>query len=137
MMIATVVGMVGGSIVAVLGLINFNLLLFSIGGFGFYNCWKQRQMLREMGPEEQEDQIDYSAAYEPQTPRRQRSRQSMRAAKKLRQQAMEARLEQEAHPIRSWQKVSAQGMSSLSWSERRALRKATQHRRKRDMELTR
>ena len=34
-------------------------------------------------------------------------------------------------------KVSANGMASLTWSERRALRKATEHRRKRDLELSR
>jgi len=135
MQIATVIGMVGAVIVAAVGLINWSWLLFSIGGLGFYTCWRQRQQLRELGPEEFGDQIDYSAAYEPQTPRRRRSRSSQRAIKKARRLAMENRLEQERID-QILAKVSAQGMASLTWSERRALRKATEHRRKRDLELS-
>ena len=48
-----------------------------------------------LGPEEYADETDYSAAYEPATPRRKRSRINQRAIKKARKQAMEARLEQE------------------------------------------
>jgi hypothetical protein len=33
-------------------------------------------------------------------------------------------------------KVSAQGMHSLTWGEKRALRKATERQRKRDLELS-
>ena len=135
MMIATVIGMVGAAIVCAVGLVNWSWLLFSIGGFGFYTCYRQRQMLREMGPEEYADETDYSAAYEPQTPRRHRRRLSQRAIKKARKKAMEARLEQERID-QILAKVSAHGMASLTWGERRALRKATEHRRKRDLELS-
>ena len=34
-------------------------------------------------------------------------------------------------------KVSAQGMNSLTWSERRELKKATEHQRRRDLEKVR
>jgi hypothetical protein len=55
--------------------------------------------------------------------------------KKARRVAMEARLEQERID-QILAKVSAQGIASLTWSERRSLRKATEHRRKRDLELS-
>ncbi len=140
MVIATTIGMFGAGAIAVLGLVNWNLMLLMIAGFGFYTCYRQRQMLREMGPDELGvggDQTDYSAAYEPQTPRRRvaRSRRSMRAMKKARKLAVEARSEQERID-QILAKVSAQGMASLTWSERRALKKATEHRRKRDLELS-
>ena len=92
-------------------------------------------MLREMGAEDPGDQIDYSAAYEPQTPRRRRSRVNQQAIKKVRKLEEKARLEQ-LRIDEILAKVSAQGMASLKWSERRALRKATEHRRKRDLELS-
>jgi Zn-dependent protease len=137
MRIATVVGMVGAIVVAAVGLLEHSWLLIFIAIFGFINCYRQRQMLQEMGPEDfgGGDSIDYSAAYEPQTPRRRRSRLSQRAIKKARRLAMESRLEQERID-QILAKVSAQGMASLTWSERRALRKATEHRRKRDLELS-
>ena len=138
MQIATIIGMFGAVAIGALGLIYWsgtNGMLFLIGAFGFYACWRQRQMLREMGPEDMQDQTDYSAAYEPQTPRRRRTRLSQRAIKKARKRAAEARLEQERID-QILAKVSAQGMASLNWSERRALRKATEHRRKRDLELS-
>jgi Zn-dependent protease len=138
MRIATVIGMAGAVVVAVVGVIEHSWLLFSIAVFGFITCYRQRQMLQEMSPDDfgSGDQTDYSAAYEPQTPRRRRSRLSQRAIKKARRQAMESRLEQERID-QILAKVSAQGMGSLTWSERRALRKATEHRRKRDLELSR
>jgi len=134
MQIATVIGMVGAVIVTAIGVTYWNWLLFSIGAFGFYTCYRQRIMLKETGPEEF-DETDYSAAYEPATPKRHRRRLSQRAIKKARKQAMESQLEQERID-QILAKVSAHGMASLTWSERRALRKATEHRRKRDLELS-
>jgi hypothetical protein len=127
--------MVGAVLLCGLGLAYWSWLLFSIGLFGFYYSYRQRQMVLQMGPEEYADETDYSAAYEPQTPKRHRRRVSQRAIKKARKVAMEARLEQERID-QILAKVSAQGMASLTWSERRALRKATEHRRKRDLELS-
>lgn len=135
MMIATTVGMIGAVAVSAFGIYERSWLLFTIAVFGFIECYRQRQMLREMGPDELGDGIDYSAAYEPQTPRRRRSRLSQRAVRKARKLALAARLEQERID-QILAKVSAHGMASLTWTERRALRKATEHRRKRDLELS-
>jgi len=134
MLIATVIGMVGAVVVGGLGLIYGWWILVFIAAFGFYTCYRQRQMLREMGPEEY-DETDYSAAYLPATPKRRRSRLSQRAIKKARKRAQEASLEQERID-KILAKVSAHGMVSLTWSERRALHKATEDRRKRDLELS-
>jgi Zn-dependent protease len=135
MRIATVVGMVGAVGVAIYGLINGTSMLVMIATFGFYACYRERMMLREMGAEEFGDGIDYSAAYEPQSPPKRRSRISQRAIKRARKKAMEDRLEQE-RTDQILAKVSAHGMASLTWSERRALRKATEHIRKRDLEMS-
>jgi Zn-dependent protease len=135
MLIACVVGMVGSVLMLAVGLATVSLFLILIGGSCLYNCFMIRKMTLANGPEDYADQIDYSAAYEPQTPKKHRRRLNQRAIRKARKVAEEARLEQ----VRIDQilaKVSAQGMASLTWSERRALRKATEHRRKRDLELS-
>jgi len=49
---------------------------------------------------------------------------------------MEARREQ-AHIDAILAKVSAHGMQSLTWLEKRALKKATEHQRQRDLESSR
>jgi Zn-dependent protease len=133
--IACSVGLVGSVLMVMVAIPTRSLLLGLIAVSCFINCLNMRRMTIAMGPEEHADDTDYSAAYEPQTPRRRRSRLSQRAIKKARRQAMESRLEQERID-QILAKVSAQGMASLTWSERRALRKATEHRRKRDLELS-
>ena len=116
------------------------LLLVLIAVFGFYQCYQQRQLLQEMGPEEFADSIDYSAAYEinpTTTHKRKLSRWSIRrAAKRAQKIATEERRERE-HIDAILAKVSAHGMHSLTWLEKRALKKATQHQRQRDLETSR
>jgi stage IV sporulation protein FB len=133
--IACSVGLVGSVLMVMVAIPTRSLLLGLIAVSCFINCLNMRRMTVAMGPEEHADDTDYSAAYEPQTPRRRRTRLSQRAIKKARKRAAEARLEQERID-QILAKVSAQGMASLTWSERRALRKATEHRRKRDLELS-
>jgi stage IV sporulation protein FB len=135
-LIACVVGMVGSSLMLMAAIKLGSILLGLIAVQLLWNCIMIRRMTIEIGPEEHADQTDYSAAYEPATPRRTRSRRSQRAIKKARKLAQEARIEQERID-QILAKVSAHGMASLTWSERRALRKATEHRRKRDLELSR
>jgi len=133
MKFATVVGMVGAVVAGMIGLALWWFLLILIAVFGFHTCYRQRQMLLEMGPEEYaDDGIDYSAAYEinPGKPKRASKRAATRAAKAVEAERVE---QQKIDAILA--KVSAHGMQSLSWSEKRALKKATEHQRQRDLEL--
>jgi stage IV sporulation protein FB len=132
---ACMVGLILGGILCVLSLAAGMFLTAVIFGSCVFNCFVIRKMTLANGPEEFADETDYSAAYEPATPKRHRRRLSQRAVKKARRVAMEARLEQERID-QILAKVSAQGIASLTWSERRSLRKATEHRRKRDLELS-
>ena len=130
MMIATVIGMIGAGIVGMIGLAGLSLTLILIAVFGFYTCWQQRIQLKEMGPEEWQDGTDYSAAYEPQTPKKSRMAQwrLKRARKRALNEAHEERVEQ-AKIDAILAKVSSQGMHSLNWMEKRTLKKATERQR--------
>jgi Zn-dependent protease len=135
-LVACAVGMVGSVLMLMVAIPKFSLLLGLIAVSCFVNCLNMRRMVIAMGPEEFADDTDYSAAYLPHSSsKRRRTRLSQRAIKKARKLAAEARLEQERID-QILAKVSAHGMASLTWSERRALRKATEHRRKRDLELS-
>jgi Zn-dependent protease len=138
MRVATAIGMVGAVIAAMIGLALFWFMLILIAAFGFYQCYQQRQLLQEMGPDEFGDGIDYSAAYEiDPTPKRKLSRWSIRRAAKRAQKvaAEDTREREQIDAILA--KVSAHGMHSLTWLEKRALKKATQHQRQRDVETPR
>ena len=141
MQIAIPIGMVGAVGLVVFGLAYLELTLMLIGGFGFHTCWRQRQLLRELGPDGFEDEGGgiYAAAYEPATPSR-RKRKTSRAAKRAvaqaRRSAVEAKLESERLDA-ILAKVSAIGLAGLTWRERRVLRRATENRRKRETELSR
>ena len=141
MQIATVVGMVGAIVLAGFGLAVWSLMFALIGAFGFHTCWRQRQLLREMGPDGFEDEGGgiYAAAYEPATPSRRKRKTSWaakRAVTQARRSAAEAKLESERLDA-ILAKVSAIGLASLTWRERRVLRRATESRRRRDIELSR
>lgn len=87
MMIATAIGMVGAIFVAAFGIAIGSLMFIMIAVFGFITCYRQRMQLKEVGPEEFQDSIDYSAAYEqPAVPKR-RHKISRRAIKKARRRA--------------------------------------------------
>ncbi len=129
-----ITGMVGAVILGAVGLATLGLFLVAIAIMGFIHCLQMRRALLAAGPEEFADSTDYSAAYETDSkPRRRRHRRAARRAIKL------ARAErQERERIdQILAKVSAHGMHSLSWLERRALRKATEHQRERDLETSR
>jgi hypothetical protein len=117
---------------------TWNIFLFFIAYSGFATCMMMRQRLAEM-PEDDLDETDYSAAYEIE-PGRKRSKLSRwsirRAARRAQKLAMEERREQQ-HIDAILAKVSAHGMGSLTWMEKRALKKATEHQRQRDLEMSR
>lgn len=139
MMLMLNIGMGGSIILAMVGIASMGsfgggLFLTLIAIFCFMNCLNTRRMLLAAGPYEMEDSTDYSAAYETHAPKPKRRNRwaAKRAIKLARQEAEERdRIDQ------ILAKVSAQGMHSLTWFERRALKKATEHQRQRDEELSR
>ena len=120
MRIAVVTGMIGAVITAMIGLATFSLMLILIAVFGFMACVQQRRMLLEMGPSEFEE-VDYSQSlYDSPSLKRANAR-----AKK-RNQRNAARTRAEERKIDNiLAKVSAQGMHSLTWWEKRTLRKGS------------
>jgi Zn-dependent protease len=143
-LIACGVGMVGAALMAMYGLANFGswyggVLLF-IGISCFMTCMSTRMATKAAGPWEEEDGgIDYSAAYDINAGRSKKPRRARwsarRAARRARKIAAEERSErQRIDAILA--KVSAHGMHSLSWLEKRALRRATEHQRQRDAEMS-
>jgi Zn-dependent protease len=133
MKIACVTGMFGGAVMAAVGLASGSLFLTLIAISGFITCVQMRRALLAAGPEEYSDVTDYSAAYDPYPRPKRRSRWAAKRAMKLARAEREER--QRIDEILA--KVSAHGMHSLTWLERRALRKATAHQRKRDEEMSR
>lgn len=146
MLIACVVGMVGASLMFMWGLMHagswYGLVLMFLAASCFLYCYQTRAMMKAEGPWAFEDENnDYSAAMwkpdevdEDQVRKRKSKRLSRRAVKKLRKQAQA----EEAEQVRLdaiLAKVSAHGMQSLTWKERRVLHKATQ--RQREVEVTR
>jgi len=135
MRFATVVGMIGAVAVVMFGLTVWSLMLILIGAFGFYTCYRQRQSLVEVGPDGFADEPGiYAAAYEFGSPKdkRRNERAARRAAQLARDEASE---QKRIDAILA--KVSAHGMQSLTWLEKRTLKKATEHQRQRDLELAR
>ncbi len=139
MLLSCVIGMVASVIGGMVALASRNLGLAVLAVMGFMYCLNLRRQLLAMGPEEYaSDETDYSAAYEPVTPPRRRkrtSRAARRAVAQARRSAVEAKLESERLDA-ILAKVSAHGMASLTWRERRVLRRATEKRRRRDIELS-
>jgi Zn-dependent protease len=136
MLISATVGMAASVLGAMIALASRNLGLAILAVCGFFVCFSYRRQLIAVGPEEYADETDYSAAYEqPFTPKRRHRHVSRRAIKKARKLAQQAQLEQQRIDT-ILAKVSASGMASLTWRERRALHKATERQRKRDLELS-
>ncbi len=108
-----------------------------IAGNGFYWCYKQRAMMRAEGPWafQEEDSMDYSASLfnnAPEHPKHKRL--NKRLLKRAQKREAEELVEQE-RVDEILAKVSAHGMQSLTWRERRALHKATERQRQRDAGL--
>jgi stage IV sporulation protein FB len=139
MMFACITGMVGAVIGAMIALASRQIWLAVLAVMGFVTCMNMRRALVEMGPEEYEDSIDYSAAYDINAGRPAKKKKSRwfagRAAKRARKIAAHERAErQKIDDILA--KLSAHGMNSLSWSEKRTLKRATERQRQRDAELS-
>jgi len=133
MMIACNTGLIGSLILGIFGILHGPLMILWIAIMGGFTCWQQKQITREMGPHGIEE--DYSSSLRmDDVPRRRRlSRRSIKKAQKraAAEQAEQARIDS------ILEKVSAHGMQSLTWWEKRTLRKATERQRQRDFELSR
>jgi hypothetical protein len=90
-----------------------------------------------MGPEAEygEEIPDFSASLRPDPPRKRR-RASRWMIRRLRKQAERDEAEQQRLDT-ILAKVSAHGINSLTWSERRALRRATERQRQNELEVSR
>ena len=136
MMIALTFGLVGSALMFAWSLMTGGGLLLFIAVWCFFTSWQMRAQMKSAGPWgfSDEDAIDYtSSLYEaPRKPTRADKRAEKRAAK-LERQSRAERLRIDA----ILDKVSRHGMHSLSWREKRALKKATEHQRQRDLELGR
>jgi len=119
---------------AMIGLAFGKLLLIIVAVNGILTCVSTLRMLKAVGPEEYADSTDYSAAYEqPAHAAPKRRKVNRRLVKKLRKQSAAAAAEREQID-QILAKVSSQGMESLTWREKRALHKATEHQRQRERE---
>lgn len=140
-MITSVVGMIGSVLMFMYGIAFwkswYGLILVFIAISCFWTCFQLRAQLKAAGPWEFEDEgIDYGASlWQPDEHKRKSKKISRRVARKLRRQAEQEENEQ-AQIDAILAKVSAHGMHSLTWSERRALKKATERQRRREIEVS-
>jgi Zn-dependent protease len=141
-MITAVVGMIGAVLMIMVGITRFTswygLLLILIGAGCLINCYQLRAMLKAEGPWAfEDDAIDYSASlWKPEDDRKRPRKLSRWTKRRLRKQA-DAEENEQSRIDAILSKVSARGMQSLTWSERRALRKATERQRRREVEVSR
>jgi len=138
MLITVTIGLVGSVLMAMAGLAMFpgGLLLLLIGINCFMTCFITRRELIAAGPYglEEGGGIDYSAAYDTGMPKRKKASKwsAKRAAKKI---AADKAEREQIDAILA--KVSASGMNSLTWLEKRALKKATEHQRQHEVAMKR
>ncbi|HEV2295253.1 MAG TPA: site-2 protease family protein [Tepidisphaeraceae bacterium] len=130
---SVIMGMIG---LATLGTLGGGLLLIFIGIMCFMNCLNMRRQLLAAGPYglEEDEGIDYSAAYDTGAPKRKRF-SKWRVKRAAKRAAADREEQRRIDAILA--KVSASGMNSLTWLEKRALRKATEHQRAADLALKR
>jgi len=121
MRFAVVTGMVGAVLVAMIGIATWSFMLVLIAIFGFVACLQQRRMLLEAGPYGF-NEVDYGESVFD-APKQRRT--SLGAKKQFQREAIRRHAEQ--HKIdRILAKVSAKGMHSLTWWEKRTLRKGSE-----------
>jgi hypothetical protein len=126
--------------IATFGTIGGGLLMILIAASCFFTCFQTRAMLRAEGPwgfqEEDTSTMDYSASLFNKADSAKSRKAAQRASQRAEKLAREEQVEQQRiDAILS--KVSAHGMHSLTWLEKRTLKKATEHQRQRDMERLR
>jgi Zn-dependent protease len=133
MRISCRVGMAGAVLLAIFGLFNGSMFTIFLAAFGFYDCFQQLRILKEMRSSDMEEEpYDLSAAWDnPDTPKA-RKKQKKGWLKSARKRALKDQAEQ-AKIDAILAKVKDKGLHSLTWWEKRTLRKATERQRQHDL----
>ena len=138
MMFACTTGMVAAVIGGMAAIAFMALGLAIMAGLGFYNCYMVRQQLRQAGPWgfQEEDSPNYAASVfggEPTATKKHRAlnKRSIRRAqvREHQEEALQAKVDV------ILDKVAQHGMHSLTWWEKRTLRKATEQQKKKELDL--
>jgi stage IV sporulation protein FB len=129
---ATITGMIGAVFGFFVGMYTSSGMLMFLAIAGFMTCFQMRRMLRMTADEESSEQYDLSAAWEipvaPKTRRKSKKRWVNAARRRaLADQAEQARIDA------ILAKVKERGLHSLSWWEKRTLKKATERQRQQDL----
>lgn len=130
---ACLIGMIGAAIMGAFGLATFaagGLLLVFIAASGFLTCYQMRLALQASSPEEWDHGPDYASSLRdpPQRRRKVKGRWFKWASRK----AAKERAEQ-AKIDAILAKVHDRGLHSLTWWEKRTLKKATERQRQQDL----
>ena len=134
---ASITGMVGAICFAAFGLVTQSLFIIFLAIWGFQYCLQLYRQLKANGPWAYQEDQDYGFEGRYGGSGTATARKlNARAIKKAQRLEREAAAEQEQIDA-ILAKVSASGMQSLTWLEKRALRKATERQRKRDAEMSR
>jgi Zn-dependent protease len=134
LMIETSVGMAGAVAMGLVSLAVGYWVIAVCMMFCFFQAYQRRLILNESGGEDWRDSFDFSSSlFGEEKPRRKRlSRRVIRRARRIAQQekAVRDRIDE------ILAKVSKTGITSLTWVERRALKRATQQCRRSETELS-
>lgn len=132
MMVTLTIGLFGGAALALVALVGGRLLTAMIAANCVWSCYQMRAQMKAAGPWAfQEEETDYSAAqWKPEKGSRGGDKAVRREAARVEREAAEERAEQERID-KILAKVSAQGMASLNFFEKRALKTATEKQRQR------
>lgn len=140
MVFACTTGMVGAAFGAAIALAFRNIGLGLLAFLGFMYCLNLRRQTVANGPyafSDEDSPVDYGASLRTSTRViRKRGRFSRWSAERVKKRAQEEAAEQ-VKIDQILAKVSAHGMHSLTWLEKRALHKATERQRQRDLETGR
>jgi Zn-dependent protease len=128
--IACAVGLIGSALMAMVGMTQNSMLLVFLAVSNVMVCVQMLMMLRA-GALDEPDEVDYSASLrnEPAGRVKKRKKRWFRAARKIasREQAEQAKIDA------ILDKVKEKGLHSLTWWEKRTLRKATERQRQHDL----
>jgi Zn-dependent protease len=136
MLFASITGMVGCVLLAMFAIATMasggtGLMLLMIAAFGFMNCLQVRQEV-QAGVYDEPDGPDLSAATWNDSPKPRKIKHSKGWFSAARRRAKKEQAEQaEIDAILA--KVHEKGLHSLSWREKRALKRATEKQRQRDL----
>ncbi len=132
---ALMIGMISSLVIALFGFWRGKFDFVLLGICCFMACYSGRARLRQSENDGAPEQSDYLTESRGTQDRPRRRRAGGRALRRARRIAQAETAERELiGQILS--KVSARGMASLTWLERRTLRKATERQRRRETELS-